>query len=155
MEAYGLTEATMGATANPANWSGLRKPGSVGIPIFDTEVKIVDLDDSSRELVGGETGEICIKSPQVMQGYLGRPEETAQVLRDGWLLTGDIGRMDEEPGAVTSAEEIMSFVADQVTPYKKIREIEFVDEIPVSLAGKALKRELREREKLKAGQAKA
>ena len=214
MEAYGLTEATMGATANPANWSGLRKPGSVGIPIFDTEVKIVDLDDSSRELVGGETGEICIKGPQVMQGYLGRPEETAQVLRDGWLLTGDIGRMDEDgyvfvldrkkdmliykgynvyprdleeilfthpavanctvvgkpdplagelpkafivlkPGAVTSAEEIMSFVAAQVTPYKKIREIEFVDEIPVSLAGKALKRELREREKLKAGQAKA
>lgn len=94
VEAYGLTECTMGATSNPPRRESIRL-GSVGLPVFDTEVKIVDVS-SGEELPVGEEGEVCIKGPQVMQGYWNRPDATAEVLRDGWLHTGDIGKMDED-----------------------------------------------------------
>ena len=73
-EAYGLTECTMGATANPPERTATRQ-GSVGIPVFDTECKVVDLE-TGQDLPPGERGEICIKGPQVMHGYWNKPEET-------------------------------------------------------------------------------
>lgn len=204
-EAYGLTEITMGALANPSFKSGTRKVGTVGIPVFDTEVKICPIDGSDESLSPGVEGEICLKGPQVMLGYYNKPEETEAVLQNGWLRTGDIGVMDEdgfisivdrkkdmliykgynvypreleellfthpavanaavigkpdpEAGEIPKAfvtlkenetvseEELITFVNDQVPPYKKIRELEMIDEIPVSAAGKVLKRVLRERE---------
>ncbi|AIJ21001.1 class I adenylate-forming enzyme family protein [Amycolatopsis methanolica] len=202
-EGYGLTEVTMGATINPAFRSGLRKQGSVGVPVFDTEVKIVPLEGGEEPVPEGEQGEVCIRGPQVMAGYHNRPDETAAVLVDGWLHTGDIGVLDKDgylsivdrkkdmllykgynvypreleelliahPGVAAAAvvgrkqddvgelpvafvvradanvteAEIMSAVNDNVLPYKRIRELRFVDEIPVSAAGKILKRELRQR----------
>ena len=202
-EGYGLTEVTMGATINPAFRSGLRKQGSVGVPVFDTEVKIVPLDGGEDPLPAGEQGEVCVRGPQVMAGYHNRPDETAAVLVDGWVHTGDIGVLDKDgyvsimdrkkdmllykgynvypreleelliahPGVAAAAVvgrkqievgelpvafvvrandtvtagEVLSAVNDNVLPYKRIRELRFVDEIPVSAAGKVLKRELRRR----------
>ncbi len=200
-EGYGLTECTMGATSNPPERSNIRS-GSVGIPVFDTECKVVDLE-TGENLPTGKEGEICIKGPQVMQGYWNKPEETAEVLKDDWLYTGDIGKMDEDgyfyitdrkkdmiiykgynvypreleevifthpaveqcavvgrpdldvgeapvafvqlrQGAEATAEEIMQHTNPQVAAYKKIREVRFLDAIPVSPAGKLLKRVLRE-----------
>jgi len=200
-EAYGLTECTMGATANPPEESKIR-PGSVGIPVFDTECKVVDLE-TGENLPPGKEGEICIKGPQVMQGYWNNPEETAAVLKDGWLYSGDIGTEDEDgyfyitdrkkdmiiykgynvypreleeiifthpaveqcavigqidldvgekpiafvqlkQGVKASAGEIIGHTNSQVAAYKKIREVKFLEAIPVSPAGKVLKRELRE-----------
>ncbi|TVT46733.1 long-chain fatty acid--CoA ligase [Amycolatopsis rhizosphaerae] len=202
-EGYGLTEVTMGATANPAFRSAVRKPGSVGVPVFDTEVKIVAPEGGEEPLPPGEPGEVCIRGPQVMTGYHDRPEETAAVLVDGWLHTGDIGVLDKEgylsivdrkkdmllykgynvypreleellmsqPGVASAAvvgrrradvgelpvafvvrrgdagteEDLMAAVNANVLPYKRLRELHFVDAIPVSAAGKILKRELRAR----------
>ncbi|WP_028313430.1 long-chain-fatty-acid--CoA ligase [Desulfatibacillum aliphaticivorans] len=200
LEAYGLTEVSMGATCNPPI-KGQTRAGSVGLPIFDTEIIITD-PASGDELPIGEEGEICIKGPQVMQGYWGRPEATAEVLKDGWLRTGDIGRMDDDgflfitdrikdlilykgynvyprqleevlydhpavenaavvgkkdpdagekpiafvqlrSGMDATEEDIMEFVNSRVAAYKKLRGVIFVSEIPVSGAGKILKRELR------------
>jgi len=93
-EGYGLTEVTMMATANPSWRSGVRKAGTVGVAAYDTEVRVVDLDGAP--LPTGERGEVCIRGPQVMQGYLHRPEATAEVLSDGWLRTGDIGTFDAD-----------------------------------------------------------
>jgi long-chain acyl-CoA synthetase len=72
------------------------KTGSIGIPWPDTDVKIVDIEDGKTPLRAGEVGELAVKGPQVMKGYWRRGEETESVLRDGWLYTGDIARMDEE-----------------------------------------------------------
>ena len=200
-EAYGLTECSMGATANPPARSNIRQ-GSVGVPVFDTECKVVDLE-TGKDLPPGKEGEICIKGPQVMQGYWNKPEETAEVLKDDWLSTGDIGKMDEDgyfyitdrkkdmiiykgynvypreleeaifthpaveqcavvgkpdldvgeapvafvqlrQGAEATAEEVMEHTNPQIAAYKKIREVRFLDAIPVSPAGKILKRILRE-----------
>jgi long-chain acyl-CoA synthetase len=202
MEAYGMTEMAMGVTANPCNRSGLRKHGSVGIPVFDTDVKIVDIDDPDIEIGFEEMGEVCVTGPQMMLGYWRSPEETAQVMRDGWVRTGDIGWMDKDgyifisdrkkdmliyngfnvypreleeilrghwavadcavigkpdpevgefpkafvvlkPGKTIEPKELMDFVAKRVAPYKKVREVEFINTIPVNYAGKPLKRELR------------
>ena len=95
---YGLTEITPMGTATP--WGGDEKPGSVGIPFPNTDLKIVDLETGKKEMKIGETGEICFKGPQVMMGYYKKPEETAAVMEDGWLKTGDVGFMDED-GYVT------------------------------------------------------
>ena len=200
-EGYGLTECTMGATSNPPNRESIRS-GSVGLPIFDTELKVVDLG-AGEDLPAGSEGEICIKGPQVMTGYYNKPEATAEVLKDGWLLTGDIGAEDEDgyfyitdrkkdmiiykgyniypreleevifehpavrqcavigkpdaeagelvvacielkEGAQASREEIMEHTNTKIAHYKKVREVIFLDTIPVSGAGKILKRELRE-----------
>jgi long-chain acyl-CoA synthetase len=179
----------MGATSNPSWRSGVRKVGSVGVPVFDTEVKLVD-------------GEVCIRGPQVMRGYHNRPDATAEVLdAEGWLHSGDIGELDDDgyltivdrkkdmliykgynvypreleevlfqhPNVVNAAvvgkrdlatgelpvafvvladqeadpQEILVWVNARVTPYKKLRDIRVVAEIPVSAAGKVLRRELR------------
>jgi long-chain acyl-CoA synthetase len=94
IEGYGLTEASPLSHANP--FSGRRKGGSVGIPLPDTEAKIVDPQDGEVELPAGEAGELLIRGPQVMKGYWNLPEETARTLRQGWLHTGDLARMDED-----------------------------------------------------------
>jgi long-chain acyl-CoA synthetase len=200
-EAYGLTEVTMASNFNPPTREGL-KAGSVGLPIADTEVKIVDLETGTRALPPGEIGEVVIKGPQVMQGYWNKPEETRHVLRDGWVYTGDIGREDEDgyfyivdrkkdmliykgynvyprdleelmakhpavqqcavvgktdldagevpvgfvvlkAGARATAEELLEYCAQNVSAYKKIRQIIFKSQLPVSGAGKVLKTELR------------
>jgi len=200
-EGYGMTECTMGATANPPDRAHIR-PGSVGIPVFDTECKVADLV-TGEDLPPDKEGEICIKGPQVMQGYWNEPEETAEVLKGDWLYTGDIGKMDEDgyfyitdrkkdmiiykgynvypreleeaifthpaveqcavigkvdmnvgeapvafvqliQGTEASAEELIAHTNSQVAAYKKIRDVRFLEAIPVSPAGKVLKRELRE-----------
>lgn len=93
-EVYGLTETTPIATVTP--WGGTIKAGTVGVPVADTDVRIVDLETGEKELPMGETGEIVIKGPQVMMGYYKKPEQTSQALRDGWFHTGDIGCFDED-----------------------------------------------------------
>ncbi|MGQ9695603.1 MAG: long-chain-fatty-acid--CoA ligase [Thermodesulfobacteriota bacterium] len=93
-EGYGLTEASPVTHGNP--FFGQRKIGSIGLPRPDTDAKIVDLETGERELAPGEEGELCLRGPQVMKGYWNRPEETAKALRQGWLYTGDIARMDDE-----------------------------------------------------------
>jgi long-chain acyl-CoA synthetase len=199
-EGYGLTECTMGATANPPDRSMIRQ-GSVGIPVFDTECKVVNME-TGEDLPPGKEGEICIKGPQIMKGYWNKPEETHEVLKEGWLYTGDIGKVDEDgyfyitdrkkdmiiykgynvypreleevifthptveqcavvgkpdmdvgeapvafiqlkQGAEATTEDLMEHTNSQVAAYKKIREVKFLDAIPVSPAGKVLKRELR------------
>lgn len=200
-EGYGLTEVTMGATSGPVHRSGTRKAGTVGVPIFDTEVRVVDLDGNS--VPAGERGEVCIHGPQVMAGYHNRPDATSAVLSDGWLRTGDIGVLDDDgylaivdrmkdmllykgynvypreleellaaqPGVLAAAvvgkpdasvgelpvafvvpaspavsgDALMAAVNEQVVPYKRLRDVLLVDQIPVSAAGKVLKRELRAR----------
>jgi long-chain acyl-CoA synthetase len=93
VEAYGLTEASPATHANP--FAGRRRPGAIGLPLPDTEAKVIDPD--TGETVAPETaGELVLRGPQVMQGYWNRPEETAKALRDGWLYTGDICKMDED-----------------------------------------------------------
>ncbi len=200
-EGYGLTEVTMGATGGPTHRSGTRKIGTVGVPIFDTALAVIA--DDGTPLPAGERGEVCIRGPQVMTGYHNRPAETADVLVDGWLRTGDIGILDTEgylsivdrkkdmllykgynvypreleellaaqPGVLAAAvvgkpdpsvgelpvafvvpahpdlatADLMAAINDQLVPYKHLREIHLVDQIPISAAGKILKRELRTR----------
>jgi long-chain acyl-CoA synthetase len=97
VEGYGLTESSPVTHCNPLDKSMKTvKVGSIGIPWPDTDAKIVDAETGEKELAPGETGELVVKGPQVMKGYWKMPEETDQVLRDGWLYTGDIGRMDED-----------------------------------------------------------
>jgi long-chain acyl-CoA synthetase len=193
-EGYGLTEVTMGATAGPTHRSGVRKVGTVGVPVFDTEVRIDGVSGP------GERGEVCVRGPQVMAGYHNRPDATAEVLVDGWLHTGDIGVLDEDgylsivdrkkdmllykgynvfpreleellitmPGVAAAAvvgrpdtevgelpvafvvpdgafdrDAVLTAVNEQVVHYKRLRDLRVVDTIPVSAAGKVLKRELR------------
>lgn len=200
-EAYGLTECTMGATANPPDRSKIRV-GSVGVPVFDTECKVVDIE-TGEDLPPNHEGEICIKGPQVMKGYWNKPEETAEVLKGDWLYTGDIGKEDEDgyfyitdrkkdmiiykgynvypreieevifehaaveqcavvgqtdinvgefpvafvqlrQGAEVTAEDLMEHTNSQIAAYKKVRKVKFLDALPVSPAGKVLRRELRD-----------
>lgn len=94
LEGYGLSESSPVTHCNPM--FSTRKPGSIGIGVPSTDCKIVDLEEGTRELPIGEAGEIVIKGPQVMKGYWNMSEETAHALRDGWLYTGDIARMDED-----------------------------------------------------------
>lgn len=208
-EGYGLTEASPVTHCNPVDRTMKTvKVGSIGLPLPDTDARIVDLVTGEKTLAQGETGELAVKGPQVMKGYWQKPEETALVFRDGWLLTGDIARMDEDSyfyitdrkkdlikykdysvypreiedvlyehpavklcavvgkpdpvagevpkafivlkeGTVVSAEEIMVFVNGKVAPYKAIREVVFRKELPISSAGKVLRRLLVEKEKAK------
>jgi long-chain acyl-CoA synthetase len=93
-EVYGSAETAPFATVTP--WGGEVKPGTVGIPIPDTDVKIVDITDPDKELERGEEGEIAIKGPQIMMCYYNKPEETANVMNGDWYLSGDIGKFDED-----------------------------------------------------------
>lgn len=92
IEGYGLTEGTCASTCNPLD--GIRKPGTVGLTLKGQRVRIVD--DAGTDVPVGQRGEVVIAGPTVMRGYLGRPEATAQTLRDGWLHTGDVGVLDED-----------------------------------------------------------
>ena len=94
VEAFGLTEAGPATHGNPM--VGNVKAGSIGLPLPDTDVKIVDIETGKEELSIGEKGELAIRGPQVMKGYWNAPKETKLALRDGWLYTGDIATMDEE-----------------------------------------------------------
>jgi len=201
-EAYGLTECTLGVTVNPPDRSSIR-PGSIGLPLFDTECKVVD-PDTHKELPPGAIGEICIKGPQVMVGYWNKPEETLKDLKDGWLFSGDLGWEDEDgyfyitdrkkdmiiykgynvypreieevilehpgvqqcavvgkpdmektgelpvafvelkKGTWASRDEILEHINSKIAHYKKVRDVVFLETIPVSAAGKVLKRKLKE-----------
>ena len=92
IEGYGLSEGTCASTGNPLD--GERKPGTVGLPLPGQTIRIVGPDNV--DVPRGETGEVLIAGPNVMRGYLNRAEETAKTLVDGWLHTGDIGRLDED-----------------------------------------------------------
>jgi long-chain acyl-CoA synthetase len=200
-EGYGLTEASPVTHCSPVD-KALLRVGSIGLPLPDTEARIVDLKTAKKVLGAGETGELAVKGPQIMKGYWQKPEETVIVLQDGWLLTGDIARMDSEgffyivdrkkdlikhkgwsiypreledvlyehpavklcavvgkadsegdevpvafvvikDGFTASAEELMRFVNCKVAPYKAIGEVEFRGELPISSAGKVLRRQLK------------
>ncbi len=203
LQGYGLTETSPVTHANPEDPARI-KLASIGPPLPNTECQIVDLE-TGAPLHVDQLGEVWIRGPQVMKGYWKRPEETARAITsDGWLRTGDIGRVDadgyfyivdrikelikykglqiapaeleavllshpavadtavipspdEEAGEVpkafvvlkgeASAEELMAYVAERVAPYKKIRRVEFVEQIPRSASGKILRRVLIERER--------
>ncbi|WP_272578020.1 MULTISPECIES: long-chain-fatty-acid--CoA ligase FadD [unclassified Providencia] len=92
LEGYGLTECSPLVTGNPYNLTAYS--GSIGLPVPSTEIKLVD--DDGNEVAAGEPGEMWVKGPQVMKGYWNRPDSTAEILRDGWLATGDIAEIDSE-----------------------------------------------------------
>ena len=94
VEGYGLTETSPVTHINPP--AGSPKVGSIGLPVGETQTRVVDLETGEQEVPIGEVGEIVIRGPQVMIGYWHKPDETARVLRDGWLYTGDIARRDED-----------------------------------------------------------
>lgn len=214
IEGYGMTEASPATHVNPL--MGTRKIGSVGLALPSTEYKIVDLDDYTKVLPQGESGEIIIKGPQVMKGYYNKPEETVNQLKGEWLLTGDIGKMDEEGylfivdrkkdminisgfkvypreledvlfehEAVENAAvigipdpdvagnekvkayivlkdgyretdevklEIKEFLRKNVAPYKVPKFIDFRKELPETLVGKVLRKDLKDIEARKRGE---
>lgn len=94
VEGYGLSEAPTATHCNPLD--GVNKTGSIGLPLPDVDARIISLDDGVTELETGDVGELVIQGPQVMKGYHNMPTETSNTLRNGWLYTGDIARMDEE-----------------------------------------------------------
>ncbi len=97
VEGYGLSEASPVTHANPVGSTKIKpKVGSIGLPVPDTIVKIVDSEDGKTLVEIGEIGELCIKGPQVMKEYWNKPEETKKTIIDGWLHTGDIAKMDQE-----------------------------------------------------------
>lgn len=206
VEGYGLTEATMALTAHPVLRDNPTPPGSVGAPLFDTEIEIRQLG-CGPVVPTGDTGEVWARGPQITDGYHGHPDLTAEQFQDGWLRTGDVGRFDEDGwvylvgrakdmliykgynvyptpleellhqhpavadvsvigaphpqageipvayvvlrdgrrGGADLARELMDFVAERVAPYQRVREVHFIEALPVSAAGKILKTELRQR----------
>jgi len=210
---YGLTEASPETHNSPP--CGV-KAGTIGIPNIDTDARIVDMETGTINLPPGEVGELVVKGPQVMKGYWNKPEETANQLKDGWLLTGDIGKIDEdgylfildrkkdmiivsgfkvypreledvlfEHEAVENAAvigvpdpdlpgsekvkafivlkdgyresdemkgEIKEFLRKIVAPYKMPKFIDFRKELPETLIGKVLRKDLKEIEARKRGE---
>ncbi len=122
VEGYGLSEASPVTHANPI--FGRRKVGSIGLPWPDTEARIVDIETGEKTLPVGEEGELVIRGPQVMNSYWNKPAETALALRDGWLHTGDIARMDEDGYffIVDRIKDMIKTVGENVYP----REVEEV-----------------------------
>jgi len=97
VEGYGLTESSPVTHCNPLDKTlKTVKIGSIGLPWPDTDAKIMDMETRSQEVPVGETGELAVKGPQIMKGYWKMPEDSADVLRNGWLFTGDVGKMDED-----------------------------------------------------------
>ncbi len=200
-QGYGMTELSPVSHKSRLARVEETPPGSVGALIPNTEARLVD-PETGEDVPEGEEGEIWVRGPQVMKGYLNNPEATAETLvEDGWLRTGDIGRIDENgfffivdrlkelikykgyqvPPAELEAvlvshpkvkdagvigmptedgeeapmgcvvvegdvegDELLAYVAERVAPYKKLRRIEFVDEVPKSASGKILRRVLRD-----------
>src|SRR5690606_30778216 len=94
VDVYSLSAASRVTHCNPLD--SLSRTRSIGVPMPDTDCVIMDLETGTKPLPPGEIGELCIRGPQVMKGYWNKPEETAIALRDGWLYTGDIAKMDED-----------------------------------------------------------
>jgi acyl-CoA synthetase (AMP-forming)/AMP-acid ligase II len=209
-QGYGMTETSPVTHSSPADTAKV-KLGSVGPPAPNTECKLVD-PATGAEMGPNEEGELCVRGPQNMLGYLNNPEATARTIDvDGWLHTGDIGYADEdghffivdrvkelikykgfqvppaeleavllthpavadaavipcrddEAGEVpkafvvlkgeATADDLMEYVAERVAPHKKIRAVEFIEQIPKSLSGKILRRVLVEKERAKNASAK-
>jgi acyl-CoA synthetase (AMP-forming)/AMP-acid ligase II len=202
-QGYGMTELSPVSHKSRLARVAETPPGSVGALIPNTEARLID-PETEQDVAEGEEGEIWIRGPQVMKGYLNNDEATAETLvEDGWLRTGDIARIDEngftfivdrlkelikykgyqvppaeleavlvshpkvkDAGVIgvpmddggeapkafvvtddgVEADELIAYVAERVAPYKKVREVEFVDEIPKSASGKILRRLLREQQ---------
>ena len=96
VEGYGLTEASPVTHCNPVLDPAKNRIGTIGLPFPDTECRLFDIETGEREIAPGEAGELVVRGPQLMDGYFGRPEETAQALRGGWLHTGDIATIDAD-----------------------------------------------------------
>ncbi|MDE3075231.1 MAG: 4-coumarate--CoA ligase family protein [Chloroflexota bacterium] len=201
VQGYGMTELSPVSHLSPRDRA---RPGSAGLLAPNTQCKVCDLN-TGEALPPNQPGELCVRGPQVMKGYLNNPEATAQIIgQDGWLHTGDIAQVDEDgylfvvdrlkelikykgyqvppaeleavllthpsvadaavigspdeeagevpkafivPRGDVSAEDIIGYVEDRVAPYKRIRLLEFVEQIPKSSSGKILRRELIERER--------
>ena len=202
VELYGLSETTGAVTFNPIHDMNLAKVGSIGVPLPMCDVAIVNSENHKQFMGTDEIGEIAIKGPIVMNGYWENKEETDNMIKDGWLLTGDIGKMDDEgyfyivdrkkdmikvggfnvyprdvedvlyenenvleaaavgiknkdlseyikafvvfkEGKNATEEELIEFCRTKLTGYKVPKEIEFRDELPKSLIGKILRKELK------------
>ncbi|MFQ5579587.1 MAG: long-chain fatty acid--CoA ligase [Nitrospiria bacterium] len=203
VEGYGLSEASPVTHGIPVN--GRRKAGSIGLPLSNTLARIVDIETGKKELKVGEVGELVVQGPQVMQGYWEKEAETEAVLRDGWLFTGDMARMDDEgyffivdrkkdmiktkgenvypreveeaiflhpkvkdavvigipekfsgeyikayvvlkDEEVATAGEIIDHCGAELAKFKVPKEIEFRNELPMTIVGKVLRRVLLEEE---------
>jgi long-chain acyl-CoA synthetase len=107
VEGYGLTESSPVALANPLNENA--RAGTIGIPVPGTDIRIVSVDDPTHEVPLGVSGELCVRGPQVFQGYWEQPDETAAMLSDGWLHTGDIAVMDDD-GFVTIVDRLRDVI---------------------------------------------
>jgi long-chain acyl-CoA synthetase len=199
IEGYGLTEASPVTHCVPLG--SRHGPGTIGIPVPSTEATIFDQESGTRELPPGEIGELAVRGPQVMQGYWNRPEESAQVLRSGWLFTGDIARVDPDgyfrivdrkkdmiisggmnvyprdveetlfahpkvldavavgvpderwgeavkvyivlrDGQTATEQEILDYCHSRMARYKIPKQVEFRAELPKSMVGKVLRRQL-------------
>lgn len=206
VEGYGLSEASPVTHCNPLDRPTL--PGSIGLPLPDTDYVIMDLETGDHEVPVGEIGELCIRGPQVMKGYWQKHLETAETLRNGWLHTGDIGKMDDDgfcyiidrkkdiiiaggyniyprdieevlyehpkvkevvvagvpdlyrgetvkayivlqPNAEADEKEFITFCKSRMAAFKVPRHVEFRDELPRTIVGKVLRRQLVEEEKAK------
>lgn len=198
---YGLTEASPVTHCNPVH--GERRNGTIGLPFPSTEARIMDLQDPSREMPLGEVGELWVRGPQVMAGYWERPDETAATLRDGWLRTGDLAKVDADgyftivdrakdliivgglnvypreieevllshpavsdaavigrpeeghgelphafvvllPDQTATPEELIAYCRANLARYKVPAEIELRDELPKTMIGKVLRKDLRD-----------
>jgi acyl-CoA synthetase (AMP-forming)/AMP-acid ligase II len=117
VQGYGLTESSPDTHFSPPD-SSLIRLESVGLPVSNTEQKIMDIETGLRELPAGEDGEVVVRGPQVMQGYWNAPEETARALRDGWLYTGDIGHLDADGWlfVVDRKKEMIKYKAFSIAP---------------------------------------
>ena len=204
VELYGLSETTGAVTFNPVHDMNLSKVGSIGVPLPMCDIAIVNSENHEEFCAVNEIGEIAVKGPIVMKGYWDNKEETDNMIKNGWLLTGDIGKMDEEgyfyivdrkkdmikvagfnvyprdvedvlyenenvseaaavgiknkdlseyikafvvfkEGKNASEEELIEFCRTKLTGYKVPKEIEFRDELPKSLIGKILRKELKQK----------
>jgi long-chain acyl-CoA synthetase len=206
VEGFGMTETSPVTHNNP--FQGVRKIGSIGLPVSDTDVRIVDLETGEKDMPVGEPGEMIIRGPQVTGGYRNKPEETANLLKGGYCYTGDIAKMDEDgyfyivdrkkdmiisggynvyprdidevfyehpkvleactigipdpkrgenakvfivlkEGEKVTEEELLAYAKTKLAIYKVPTEIEFRKELPKSLVGKILRKELKAEEMTK------